>query len=66
MIVQKFGGTSLGTTERMRKVANIVKQFHKENTHVVAVVSALSSETKAEGMFGEGEIGRVFVTCFGW
>lgn len=49
VIVQKFGGTSLGTTDRMRKVANIVKQFHNENSSVVAVVSALSSETKAEG-----------------
>lgn len=49
VIVQKFGGTSLGTSERMLKVANIVKKFNNENNAAVAVVSALSSETKAEG-----------------
>jgi aspartate kinase len=50
VVVQKFGGTSLGTAERLDKVTNIIKQFHKPGEQtVVAVVSALSSETKAEG-----------------
>lgn len=49
-VVQKYGGTSLGTAERLEKVTNIIKQFHKPGQEtVVAVVSALSSDTKAEG-----------------
>jgi len=49
-VVQKYGGTSLGTAEKLEKVTNIIKQFHKPGQEtVVAVVSALSSETKAEG-----------------
>lgn len=51
LTVQKFGGTSLGTTEKMTKVANIIKSHYdeKQGRNVVAVVSALSSDTKEEG-----------------
>ncbi len=51
IVVQKFGGTSLGTPEKMDKVANIITSHYseEENKNVVAVVSALSSETKEEG-----------------
>ena len=51
IIVQKFGGTSLGTSEKLEKSTSIIRQFHQpENAQgVIAVVSALSSETKAEG-----------------
>ncbi len=49
-VVQKYGGTSLGTSERLEKVTNIIQQFHKPGEEtVIAVVSALSSDTKAEG-----------------
>eukprot|EP00516_Mucochytrium_quahogii_P003070 CAMPEP_0203744100 /NCGR_PEP_ID=MMETSP0098-20131031/294_1 /ASSEMBLY_ACC=CAM_ASM_000208 /TAXON_ID=96639 /ORGANISM=" , Strain NY0313808BC1" /LENGTH=507 /DNA_ID=CAMNT_0050631541 /DNA_START=6158 /DNA_END=7681 /DNA_ORIENTATION=- len=48
-VVQKFGGTSLGTPERMTKVVNIIKGHCTDKQNVVAVVSALSSDTKAEG-----------------
>ena len=48
LIVQKFGGTSLGTAERLQNVARIVKSSSTENDPVV-VVSAMSSYTKAEG-----------------
>eukprot|EP01083_Nonionella_stella_P261511 890370_1 len=48
VIVQKFGGTSLGTADRMEKVINIIKTFN-ENSGIIAVVSALSSHIKAEG-----------------
>jgi len=48
IIVQKFGGTSLGTGERLNGVADIVQRTLA--THqVVAVVSALSSSEKARG-----------------
>ena len=51
VIVQKFGGTSLGTSEKLDKSTAIIRQFHQpeKGQGVVAVVSALSSETKAEG-----------------
>ncbi|KAH9253679.1 hypothetical protein BASA81_008297 [Batrachochytrium salamandrivorans] len=50
-VVQKFGGTSLGTAEKLDKVCKIIHQFHKPaaGETVIAVVSALSSDTKAEG-----------------
>ncbi|MGK5092373.1 aspartate kinase [Deltaproteobacteria bacterium TL4] len=48
LIVKKFGGTSLGTAERLLNVANIIQNTMKQHD-VIAVVSALSSETKAEG-----------------
>ena len=48
LIVQKFGGTSLGTPNKMRKVVDIIKQFNKDS-NIITVVSALSSDIKAEG-----------------
>jgi aspartate kinase len=48
IIVQKYGGTSLGTSEKLEKVVNIVSKFHADN-RVACVVSALSSHTKSEG-----------------
>jgi aspartate kinase len=47
-VVQKFGGTSLGTAEKMEQVINIIKYEHK-TAQVVAVVSAMSSHTKEHG-----------------
>lgn len=45
LIVQKYGGTSVGTVERIQLVAEKVKK-HKEQGHdVVVVVSAMSGET---------------------
>ncbi len=47
-IVQKFGGTSVGSGERLLLVANIIKKTF-ENNNVVVVVSALSPDKKANG-----------------
>ncbi|GAB5358970.1 hypothetical protein AAMO2058_000504600 [Amorphochlora amoebiformis] len=47
-IVQKFGGTSLGTPEKLEKVRAIVCDWHKKSKPL-AVVSAMSSYTKSEG-----------------
>ena len=47
-IVQKFGGTSLGKPDRMRSVAEIVKNSLKYD-RVVLALSAMSSYIKAEG-----------------
>ncbi|MBK8970169.1 MAG: aspartate kinase [Hahellaceae bacterium] len=45
LIVQKFGGTSVGTTERIQNVAKKVKKFRDEGHDIVVVVSAMSGET---------------------
>ena len=45
LIVQKYGGTSVGSTERIRNVARRVARFHREGHQLVIVVSAMSGET---------------------
>ena len=45
LIVQKFGGTSVGTTERIQGVADKVRGFREQGHDVVVVVSAMSGET---------------------
>jgi aspartate kinase len=43
--VLKFGGTSVGTLERIQNVADIIKKFKDQGDDIVAVVSAMSGET---------------------
>lgn len=45
LIVQKYGGTSVGTVERIRRVADCVEKAHKDGHLVVVVLSAMSGET---------------------
>jgi aspartate kinase len=45
LIVQKYGGTSVGTTERIMAVAEKVKGYRERGDQVVVVVSAMSGET---------------------
>ena len=45
LIVQKFGGTSVGDLERIQNVANRVSETKKKGHDVVVVVSAMSGET---------------------
>ena len=45
LIVQKYGGTSMGTPERILNVARRVKRWHDHGHKVVVVVSAMSGET---------------------
>ncbi len=45
LIVQKYGGTSVGTPERIRNVAARVARFREQGHQVVVVVSAMSGET---------------------
>ncbi len=45
LIVQKYGGTSVGTTDRIKNVARRVAHFHKQGHQMVVVVSAMSGET---------------------
>ena len=44
-IVQKFGGTSVGDVERIKKVAERVKSFRDEGNELVIVVSARAGVT---------------------
>lgn len=45
LIVQKYGGTSVGDTERIKNVARRVCRTKEEGHDVVVVVSAMSGET---------------------
>ncbi len=45
LIVQKFGGTSVGTVERIEQVADKVKKFRDAGDDLVVVLSAMSGET---------------------
>ena len=50
LIVQKYGGTSVGTVERIQRVARKVKEFRDKGNDVVVAVSAMSGE--ANRLFG--------------
>ena len=43
--VLKFGGTSVGTTERIQHVANIIKKEQSSGNKIIAVVSAMAGKT---------------------
>ena len=45
LVVQKYGGTSVGTLERIRKVAKKVIAYKEKGADMVVVVSAMSGET---------------------
>ena len=44
-IVQKYGGTSMGSTDRIKNVAHRVAKWHRAGHRMVVVVSAMSGET---------------------
>ena len=44
-LVLKFGGTSVGTIEKIKKVANIIKKRHSEGNKIIVIVSAMSGVT---------------------
>ena len=45
LIVQKFGGTSVADTDRLRNVAKIITETYKAGNQVVAVLSAQGDTT---------------------
>ncbi len=54
LVVQKYGGTSVGTTERIRAVADKVISYRQQGHDVAVVVSAMSGETnRLIGLAGE-------------
>ena len=44
-VVLKFGGTSVGNIDRIKKVANIIGSYKKKNIRVIVVSSAMSGVT---------------------
>ena len=45
LIVQKYGGTSVGNVERIQRVADRVAKFRTDGHDLVVVLSAMSGET---------------------
>src|SRR5256885_1728427 len=45
LIVQKYGGTSVGSPERIRNVARRIVETQREGCQVVAVISAMAGVT---------------------
>ena len=41
----KFGGTSVGSEEKIKNVAKIIKKRHSENNEIIVIVSAMSGDT---------------------
>ena len=44
-IVLKFGGTSVGSIDRIKKVTQIILNYKKNNNRVIVVSSAMSGVT---------------------
>ena len=44
-LVLKFGGTSVGSIEKIQNVSKIVKKRHEEGNQIIAIVSAMSGAT---------------------
>jgi aspartate kinase len=45
LVVHKYGGTSVGSTERIQNVAKRVAKWQRAGYQVVVVPSAMSGET---------------------
>tara|TARA_B100001175_G_scaffold293249_1_gene279609 strand:+ start:403 stop:1617 length:1215 start_codon:yes stop_codon:yes gene_type:complete len=45
IVVLKFGGTSVGTIDRIKKVANLISNYAKKNYSLIVVSSAMSGVT---------------------
>lgn len=45
LLVQKYGGTSVGGTERIKHVAHQIAQFQQQGHQLIIVVSAMKGET---------------------
>src|SRR5438874_8005990 len=45
LIIQKYGGTSVGNPERIKNVARRVANYHAQGDQIVVVVSAMSGVT---------------------
>ena len=44
-LILKFGGTSVGTIEKISRVANIIKKRFSEGNEIIVIVSAMADVT---------------------
>jgi len=44
-LVLKFGGTSVGSIEKIQKVANVIKKKHEEDNEIIVIASAMFGVT---------------------
>jgi len=58
VIVQKYGGTSVGSVERIQAVAERICRYRDSGTQVLAVVSAMSGETNRLESLGRSVAGK--------
>jgi hypothetical protein len=58
LIVQKYGGTSVGNPERIRNCARRILETQRAGNQVVAVVSAMSGVTDNADQAGPGSLSR--------
>ena len=58
LIVQKYGGTSVGDLARIRHVAERVQRYREQGHQVVVVVSAMSGETTRLDAMGKELVSR--------
>ena len=45
IVVLKFGGTSVGTIDRIKKISNIIISYIKKKYKVIVISSAMSGST---------------------
>ena len=45
IIVLKFGGTSVGTLQRIKKISHIITKYKKKKYNIIVVSSAMSGVT---------------------
>lgn len=65
IIVQKFGGTSVGSIKNIKNIAKQIKLFYKKNHKIIVVVSAMSGETNrllclAKKMYNEKKVNNIY------
>ena len=61
IIVLKFGGTSVGTINKIKKVAEIIGDYRKKNYKVIVVSSAMSGVTN-DLLKNQRRLVKIFVT----
>ena len=63
IVVLKFGGTSVGTIDRINKVSNIIIKFLKKNYKIIVISSAMSGVTN-ELIRKSKQISKNFITGY--
>ncbi|CAA3710909.1 aspartokinase [Candidatus Portiera aleyrodidarum] len=65
IIVQKFGGTSVGSIKNIKNIAKQLKLFYKKKQKLIVVVSAMSGETNrllilAKKLYNEQQVNNIY------